>query len=289
MEIAGLSVIGFILGMVTIIPGLSVATLAIAFNVYDRLINVITPDVKKILAARLFWLPMVIGGIAGIIFASKAVTILLENYHVPVYWFFIGIISGSIPCIYSMMRRPDSALPSLTPMICCVLAVIVMVIIAVYQPDESANVVHTEFSWQIFGMLVLAGALAAIAMIIPGISGAFMLLITGYYYTALQAVSDFNISLMSPIILGAIFGLLSGAALVRLLLSKAPSQTYGAVLGLAAGSVLILYPGGFGEGYWIFISAACLLFGFAVSFLMGRKKTASYEQTKQPRSEEQRE
>jgi putative membrane protein len=109
-------------------------------------------------------------------------------------------------------------------------------------------------------------------MIIPGISGAFLLLVLGLYVTVIKAVSDFNIPLLFPVALGAVIGLILGAALVRYLLAKAPRQTYGAVLGLVAGSIIILYPGGMGSGSTIAISALSLLAGAALSFISGRQK-----------------
>lgn len=270
MEFIILIVIGFVLGITTIIPGLSVATMAVAFNVYNRLINVIVPNVKKIFASWKFLLPLVIGGVAGILFGSKAFTVLFENFYVPTYWFFIGVIAGSIPAIYNLVRRPDSNLPSFSSIICCVCAIAVMVLFAMLKPEEGTTF-YTELTLPVFGLLALAGALGALAMIIPGISGAFLLLVIGMYPTILRAVSDLNIILLIPVVLGAVIGLLTGAAFVRFLLSKAPGQTYGAVLGLVAGSVFVLYPGGFGEGIVIVVSIACLVLGFLVSFLMGKR------------------
>ena len=275
MELIKLALIGFVLGMTSIIPGISVATMAVAFNVYDRLINVIVPDVKKILGAWAFWLPMVIGGFAGIIFASKVFTVLFENYNIPTYWFFIGVIAGSIPVIYSRVcpttEQKGFTLPSLPSIICAVLALAAMAAMAMLKPEETITV-YTELTLPLFGLLTMAGALSAIAMIIPGISGAFVLLVTGFYRTVLNAVSDLNIPLLIPVVLGACAGLLLGAAFVRLLLAKVPKQTYGAVLGLVTGSIFVLLPdGGFGEGVGIVISVVCLLGGFAVSFLMGKQ------------------
>ncbi|MCL2442633.1 MAG: DUF368 domain-containing protein [Treponema sp.] len=270
MELVKLTLIGFVLGITAIIPGFSVATMAVVFNVYDRLINVIVPNVKKILVAWLFWLPLIIGGIAGLFFFSKVFSLLMEKHDVPAYWFFIGVITGSIPLVYSRVKKPSSVLPSFPSIICFIIAIAVMVFMAIIKPEEG-TVVYTELSPQVFGMLALAGALAAIAMIVPGISGAFMLLVIGYYRTVLQSVSDLNIALIIPVVLGAIAGLLLGAAFVRFLLSKAPRETYGAVLGLVIGSIFVLYPGGFGEGKGIIISVICLLVGFVASFIMGRK------------------
>jgi putative membrane protein len=265
-----LVIIGFVLGITTIIPGLSVATMAVAFNVYTRLINIIVPNVKKIFAGWMFWLPLVIGGIVGVVFGSKAFTVLFENFRVPTYWFFIGIIIGSIPAVYNIVRRPSSMLPSVPSIVCCLCAVAIMVLIAMLKPEEGTTV-YTELTLPVFGLLVLAGALGALAMIIPGISGAFLLLVVGMYRTVLKAVSDLNFLLLMPAILGAIVGILAGAALVRMLLSKALGPTYGAVLGLIAGSVFVLYPGGFGEGIGIAISVVCLFSGFFVSFFMGKR------------------
>lgn len=270
MEIIKLTAIGFALGATAIIPGFSVATMAVVFNVYDRLINVIVPNVKKILAAWMFWLPLVIGGVAGIFFFSKALTALFENYNIPTYWFFIGVITGSIPLIYSKVRRQNTSLPSLASIICFILAIAAMVFMALVKPEES-TAVFTELTPQIIVMLALAGALAAMAMIIPGISGAFVLLIFGYYRTILQAVSEMNISMIIPVILGAVIGLLASAAFVRFLLEKVPKETYGAVLGLVIGSIFVLYPESFGEGVGIVISVICLLVGFILSFFMARR------------------
>jgi len=277
MEIIKLTAIGFVLGITAIIPGFSVATMAVVFNVYDRLINVIVPNVKKIFAAWMFWLPLVIGGGAGIVFFSKVFSLLMENYSVPTYWFFIGVIAGSIPMLYSKVTGTPSSenkkfkLPSLASVICFIVAVAFMVFMVILNTEEGATV-YTELTAPLFGMLVLAGALSAMAMIVPGISGAFVLLVIGFYRTVLQAVSDLNIILILPVVLGAVAGLLLSAAFVRFLLKKVPNETYGAVLGLVIGSILVLFPGSFGEGAGIAVSIVCLFVGFTLSFIFSRKK-----------------
>jgi putative membrane protein len=271
MELIKLTAIGFVLGITAIIPGFSVATMAVVFNVYDRLINVIVPSVRKIAAAWLFWLPLIIGGLAGVFLFSRVFTALFENFYIPAYWFFIGVITGGIPIVYARVRKPFSKWPSLPSVVCCVFAIALMVFMAIIRPEEG-TAVYTEPALPLLGFLFLAGVLGATAMIIPGISGAFLLLVIGLYRTVLQAVSDLNIILILPVVLGAVFGLLISAAFVRFLLLKAPRETYGAVLGLVAGSIFVLYPGGFGEGVGIVVSVVCLFVGFVLSFIMGRQK-----------------
>ena len=274
MELLRLISVGLVLGVVVVIPGVSAGTIAVVFNIYERLIEIITPNIKKILAAWKFWLPLAIGAVAGIFFFSRIITILFTNYPVPTHWFFIGIITGSLPLIYNRVRQPGHVLPAIPVVLCCVLGLAVMVMMAVLNPAAEAAV-YTVLTPQLFASLTAGGALAAAALVIPGISGAFLLLVIGLYRTAIQAVSDLNIPLIAPVALGAILGLLAGAALVRLLLAKAPRATYGVVLGLVAGSVIVLFPGGLGDGVTVIFSIASMLAGGAVSFFSGRHSHTS--------------
>ena len=270
MEFIKLAGIGLVLGITTAIPGVSVGTIAVVFNVFYRLIEVITPNIKKILAAWKFLLPLVIGGIMGIIFFSRMITFLFANYRVPTYWFFIGIIAGSLPMVYSRARRPGSVFPALSSIICGFFALALMIALAILKPGEEEA--YTVLTPAVFGILTMGGTLAAIGMIVPGMSGSFLLLVMGLYRTILQAVSDFNIPLIIPVALGAVIGLLAGAAFVRFLLKKVPKETYGAVLGLIVGSVIVLVPGGFGSGITILFSVLSMLIGGAISFVLGRQK-----------------
>ena len=275
MELIKLTLTGLALGAMIAIPGISTGTMAVVFNVYDRLIGIITPNIKKIFAAWKFWLPLVGGGAVGLFLFSKALTVLYENYPIPTVWFFIGVIAGSIPLVYNRTRQlspeAQTAPTSLSSVICAAVALAVMIVMAVLIPNEGTTI-YTELTLPLFGMLALGGMFTAIAMIVPGISGAFLLLIIGLYRTVLQAVADLNIPLLIPFVLGAGAGLLVGAAFIRFLLSKAPRETYGAVLGLVAGSVIVLFPGGFGEGNTMVFSIISLLAGCAISFFFGLKK-----------------
>jgi putative membrane protein len=205
------------------------------------------------------------------------VTLLFTYYPVPTNCFFIGIIAGSIPQIYHRMRQPASALPGPQAILCCILALAVMVVMAVLKlAEESAS--YTYLSLPLFGILVAGGTLAAVAMIIPGISGSFLLLVIGLYRTIVQAVSELNVPLIIPVAIGTFIGLFLGAALVRFLLARTPRETYGAVLGLVAGSIIIIIVnianyGRLGNAATLVFSVASTLAGCAISFFSGRQKS----------------
>ena len=97
------------------------------------------------------------------------------------------------------------------------------------------------------------------------------MLVVGIYSTVIAAISDFNIPLLVPAVIGGVIGLLGGAKLVRVLMARVPAQTYGAIMGLVLGSILVIFPG-FGGFATLAASLACAAVGFVVSFFAGREK-----------------
>lgn len=279
MEFIRLIGIGMILGVANVIPGVSGGTMAVVFNIYDRLIGVITLNVKKIVSEWKFILPLVAGMGLGILLFSKAITFLFQNYPVQTNWFFIGIILGSIPMILKRMlvasRNGTSTgkggLP-LSVVVCGLVALGVMAVMTYLEVSDAGAPIQTELTPLLAAKLVVGLACGTIAMIIPGISGSFLMLVVGIYSTVIAAISDFNIPLLIPAAIGGVLGLLGGAKLVRFLMARVPAQTYGAIMGLVLGSILVIFPG-FGGGVTVLAtSLGCAVFGFVVSFFAGREK-----------------
>lgn len=282
MDFIKLIVIGVILGVANVIPGVSGGTLAVVFNIYDRLISVITLNVKKIFSEWKFILPLVVGMGLGIILFSKAITFLFEHYPVQTNWFFIGIILGSIPMIIKRLlvasknsahEAEKKAVP-VSAIVCGVVALGIMAIMTYANVAESGAPIQTELTPVLAVKLFIGLACATIAMIIPGISGSFLMLVVGIYSTIIAAISDFNIPLLIPAVIGGAVGLLGGAKLVRFLMAKVPAQTYGAIMGLVLGSILVIFPG-FGGFATLATSLLAAAVGFVVSFFAGREKIES--------------
>ena len=261
------------------IPGVSGGTLAVVFNIYDRLISVITLNVKKIFSEWKFILPLVVGMGLGIILFSKAITFLFEHYPVQTNWFFIGIILGSIPMIVKRLlvasknsaKGSEKKVVPVSAIVCGVVALGIMAIMTYANVAESGAPIQTELTPVLAVKLFIGLACATIAMIIPGISGSFLMLVVGIYSTIIAAISDFNIPLLIPAVIGGVVGLLGGAKLVRFLMAKVPAQTYGAIMGLVLGSILVIFPG-FGGFATLATSLLAAAVGFVVSFFAGREK-----------------
>jgi putative membrane protein len=282
------ALIGAVIGIANVIPGVSGGTIAVVFGVYERLISLVTLRIKHILSEWKFWVPLALGAGTGIVLFSKAIMFLFGRFPVQTAWSFVGIVAGSLPVLWKKMRtggagsggeKNPGASWRISAVTAAVIAFAVMLAIRffsgrLHRNGDLGNVgqLQTEFSLTLAAVLFASGALGAIAMIIPGISGSFFLVVIGTYSTIIAAVSAFNIPLIIPTGLGVVAGLLCGAALIRVLLGKAPFATYGAIFGLVAGSVAAIFPGArFNSIAAIAGSALCLAAGFALSFLAGKK------------------
>ena len=121
-----------------------------------------------------------------------------------------------------------------------------------------------------FITMMLALFIAAIAMIIPGVSGSFVMLTLGVYTTVIGAVKDLDFAIIIPCAIGAIIGLVAGARLITWLMKKYSLMTYSAILGLVAGSIYVILPAGFGFNIATLVGFVCLAVGAFVAFIVGK-------------------
>lgn len=118
--------------------------------------------------------------------------------------------------------------------------------------------------------IILASFAAAVAMIIPGVSGSFIMVLLGTYSTVISAVKDFNFAVIIPTAAGVLLGLVFGAKLIRLLLNKARLMVFSAILGMCAGSLYAILPEGFGLNIDTLIGVFALVLGGVISFFVGK-------------------
>lgn len=307
METIKLFAIGIILGVANVIPGVSGGTMAVVFGIYNRIIDLISFNIKKIISQWKFILPLGAGLVTGVLLFSKIITYLFNNFPIQTNWFFIGIILGSIPMLFthwinarnqtfeedtinsinsmdampSMQVTQSTGLLQLTlpeqskkiplsSIICCIISLAIMILMVIFKSEKPETQITPGFSIYNAIIMFVGLAIAAIAMIIPGISGSFIMLALGIYSTVIGAIDSFNIYLLIPGALGAIAGLLCGAKLVRILMTKIPSQTYGIIFGLILGSIFVIFPTNGYNALIIITSLVCAAAGFLVSFLFSK-------------------
>ena len=276
MEYVKLFLKGIVVGVANVIPGVSGGTMAVVCNVYDKIIALISFNVKRIIESWKFWLPLALGMGFGIIAFSKIITVLLEKFPIPTVYFFEGLVAGSIPLIMRKEKNTRAKKPALLPVEIAsfFLGLALMVAMFVFKDDSAKEsaVALSQMTAGTIALVFVAGVAAAVAMIIPGISGSFLLLALGMYGTILAAVSSLNIPILAPFTLGGIVGLFAGAAAVRLLMEKVPAYTYCLILGLVVGSLITIFPG-IPTGVLIVVSILTFALGFAAAYLSSKGET----------------
>lgn len=274
---------GVVIGIAEIIPGVSGGTLAVLLNIYDQLIGSISHLKKEFKKSIRFLIPVVLGMGLGIFAFSHLIKFLLANYPMAVNFLFMGLIIGIVPMLFN---RSTSGGIKPVSVVCCLITLAVMAVLAVVSASQGeASQVVTSLDFP--GMLKFAGVgmLAAVCMILPGISGSMMMVIFGTYDSVVNAVSTLNIMLLLPVGAGVVLGLLFGAKLVDICLHKWPQATYSAILGLVVGSLASVYmKSGFQFGTvqgWVAI--LMLVAGAAVSYFFTHYEPAKGKEFSAPK------
>lgn len=259
---------GMVIGIANIIPGVSGGTMAVVLDIYDNLISSISDFLKDWKKNLRFLLPIVLGAGSGILLFSKLLKNLLDNYPIPTSFFFIGLIVGSIPLIAKKANETKFKKVNLIPFF---ITFIFLVSLSIIAPPEMNETIIRELSVGAFIKLTLAGAIGAGAMIMPGISGSFILLLIGLYTTTITAVAEFNVPILIPIGIGVLLGLVFITKLIDKLLKKYPGPTYFGILGLVIGSIFSIYKGITFDLQGI-ISIVVLILGMLLAYFLGGEK-----------------
>ncbi len=288
---------GVAFGITETVPGVSGGTIAIILGFYDETIqniNHFTDDYRK---SFRYFIPLLLGVVVGLLTFASIMKYLLANFSFPTMSFFIGLIVGIIPHIYSKVREPGRKI-NLKTAVLVILPIIALIVMSIALRNlksesaaDSAEVINNiGVPFMLF--IALAGIIAAAALVIPGISGSFMLLLLGLYTIAIDSVSSIRLYLsdisntplllnickvLVPLGIGIIIGGLSMARLIEKLLKNHPTVTYSIILGLLLGSVYVLLtdPATFQSGtsaLTIIVGLLTISAGFVISFKLGAKR-----------------
>ena len=252
---------GALFGLANIIPGVSGGTLAVITGVYDDFMEAVS-HLFKHWKFLFFYL---LGAGVGIIGGSFSLEKLFELWPQPTLFCFMGFIIGGIPLLWK--RSGLSFRKGAGWLVGFLLAFCVVVLMRfVFNPAETEPVTELTFSAGI--VIFVSAAAAASAMVIPGISGSFILLLLGMYTTFVGAVTDMNIAVILVILAGVATGLLLTARIISFFLKRFHRGTYAVILGLVIGSVFALWPG-IPSGILILSSVIALAGGIAGGYFLG--------------------
>ncbi len=268
---------GLVFGIANIIPGVSGGTMLVVFGCYDKVCGALSLNFKEIKKNIVFLIFFGIGAVIGLLGFAVVIKWLFGNFPTETYMFFMGLIAGSIPLIIrnatvKQKFSPICAIPF-------VLALALVVGLAMLEQTGTVTSAANAEGIGAFALFLTAGFVAAVAMIIPGVSGSFVMMLFGTYETVIASIHihSLNFSVIIPTVIGVLAGLVLGARLITFLLKKFRLIVFSAILGLVVGSLYAIFPSGFGLNIDTLIGVFTLAAGFAIAFFVGKKTKVEKE------------
>lgn len=242
IQLALLSLKGIAMGAADVVPGVSGGTIAFISGIYEELIesinnvNLAALGVLRKEGLKTFWkhingtffVFLFLGIGTSILTLAKAVTYLLETHPVLIWSFFFGLIIASVWLIGKTIEKWNAG----------TIAALILGGGIAYYITTIQSVANIDASW----FILLSGALAICAMILPGISGAFILLLLGSYDKVLAAITERDFLIIGLFALGCAIGLLSFARVLKWLFHKFKMITIASLTGFMIGSLNKVWP-----------------------------------------------
>ena len=264
---------GGAIGVANIIPGVSGGTIAVVLGIYEYLIESISNFVtnsEKRKEYLVFLIKIAIGALFVVFVSAKLMTYLLENHPIYTYLAFVGLIAGSIPSIYN--SHHDMKLNLMSVITFLVGAGIILFFEFAFPHVEKKEGVEVVFNLTPNAALLLGivGFFAGGSMIVPGISGSFIMLIMGQYYIVTSSITQRNVIPLGIVGVGIVLGIIVFAKAINILLKRFPKETFYFILGLVIASLYSLYPGLPEEFMPLFIAITITVVCFMISYIIGK-------------------
>jgi len=234
---------GIAMGAANVIPGVSGGTIALITEIFERLINAIKSfnltAVKLLLKGKIsafikytdlyFLLSILLGIVIAIISLARLFDFLFTEYPVYIWAFFFGLVLASVYFVGGRISKVNTAV-----VITFIVGTTIAIAISFLSKGQESNN---------FFYLVLCGIVAICSMILPGLSGSFILFIMGNYrLVAIDAINDRDISILFPVIIGAVGGLIAFSHILSWVFKRYKDETISILTGFILGSVSILWP-----------------------------------------------
>ena len=242
-EYVVISLKGMAMGAADVVPGVSGGTIAFISGIYEELLNSISSfnfsliNVFKNEGIKSVWIKvngdflvsLFVGILISVLSLAKLIESMLENHPIVIWSFFFGLVLASIIYIGKQITKWTKG-----SFLCLILGAILAFYITTLNPMVSAN----SSPWFLF----IAGMIAICAMILPGISGSFILVLLGAYKPVLNALNTKDFVSIIIFLVGAVIGLLSFSRILKWLFSTYKNYTLATLTGFIIGSLNKIWP-----------------------------------------------
>ncbi len=233
---------GLLMGAANVIPGVSGGTIALITGIFERLVNalrscnpvaaglVLKGRFKEFMAYidGYFLLAIMVGVVVSIVSLARLFEYLLANSEVGIMSFFFGLILLSIYYVGKTVKHWSPVAIAL-----CIAGIAIAVGIALLAPaSENSSALY----------VFLCGVVAICSMILPGLSGSFVLIMMGNYALVLSAINTMNLSVLLPLVAGCAIGLIAFSHLLGWIFKRYHDQTVALMTGFVVGSLVVIWP-----------------------------------------------
>ena len=252
---------GALVGIGAIVPGLSGGVIAVVFGIYEPLIRFLGNLRVKFVKNILYFLPVGIGGILGVVGFSAVVDYAFTHFAAQFTWLFIGFISGTFPSLYKTSgkegRKPWHWL--------ILLGMAVGTFFYMFWMETIRNVILAPNPW----LWLLSGLLMGLGLVVPGMSPSNFLIYLGLYQPMASGIRQLDFGVIIPIMVGVIVCILIFAKLVAWAFKKQYALMYHLILGIVVGSTAAIIPHGV-TGWTIAVCALLFVVGAAGSYALAK-------------------
>lgn len=231
------------MGAANVVPGVSGGTIALITGIFERLINAIKSvdhiSIKLLFTGKIkqlwerldmnFLIAIFAGIAAGIISIARIFGYFLEHYPVYIMSFFFGLILASVFFVGKTVSKWNYAV-----VLFFIAGAAIAISLTLLKPaQENSSLIY----------LLLSGAVATCSMILPGLSGSFVLILMGnYQLVMIDAVNQLNLTILAPVILGGVIGMILFSKLLSWVFKKFRNQTISVLTGFVLGSLGVIWP-----------------------------------------------
>lgn len=243
---------GFLMGAADVVPGVSGGTIALVLGIYEKLVKSVRSGssalghlakgdwsgAKRWFAAVEwgFLIPLLGGILLAVVSLAGIIESLLHDHPEEMAGLFIGLVTGSVVIAWRLVK--DWSTTNLVSLISATVGTFVLLGLREGTSDETVGQLTDPALWAFFA----AGTIAICAMILPGVSGSFLLVILGMYSPVLEAVNERAFLALAVLVVGMTLGLALFSQLLSWALRHHHDTVMAALIGLMAGSVRVLWP-----------------------------------------------
>lgn len=237
-------VVGIIVGIASMLPGISGATMMVVFGLYERLIRDLAKLREYILKDFRFIFVIVVGFAIGTVICAKILNQALEEYPLEALMLFLGLIAGQLPILWRTVRsdavKEECSLCDRKSALAFGVGFFIMIVMVVFDIFYHPSDLVIKHDAHGFILMVIVGAVVAVSAILPGLSHSTLLLVLGLMAAFTKAISDFDMIFIAALAIGLLAGVFGFASVIDNALEKHHLHTMLLIVGLTVGSLLVI-------------------------------------------------